>query len=167
MVIEELFRSDWIATLARWHFDQWGPLTGSNTLEEYMHFLDDATKCNTVPSVFVASVDGKLAGSVTVRHCDMKVRGDLTPWLGQLFVAARYRKRGMGTALICAVTAEARRAGYDRLYRYTSGELPRFYEHRGWSVREKVHYLGKERAVMEFELAAQPITVTDANRRRG
>jgi GNAT superfamily N-acetyltransferase len=155
MVIEGLaLYRDWITTLARWHFDQWGPLTGSNTIEEYVRFLDDATKRTTVPSVLVAVMDGKLAGSATLLRCDMKIRNDLAPWLGQLFVAPAYRKRGIGTALVYAVAAEARRTGYDRLYLYTSGELPRFYERVGWSVHERVHYLGKERAVMQYDIAA-------------
>lgn len=42
MVIEKLaLHREWIATLALWHFDQWGSLTGSNTIEEYTSFLDD------------------------------------------------------------------------------------------------------------------------------
>ncbi len=152
MVIERLaVHREWIATIARWHFDQWGPLTGSNSMEEYTGFLDDATKRTTVPSVLVASVGGEPAGSATLRDCDMTVRSNLTPWLGQLFVAPAYRKRGIGAALVRAVAAEARRIGYDRLYLYTSGALPRFYERLGWSTRERVHYLGKERAVMQCD----------------
>ncbi len=168
MVIEKLtLHSDWITTIARWHFDQWGPLTGSNTIEEYTSFLDDATKCTTVPSVLVASLDGEPMGSATLLRCDMEIRNNLTPWLGQLFVAPRHRKRGIGTALVRAVAAEARRIGYDRLYLYTSGELPQFYDRLGWSVRERVYYLGKERAVMHYDLTAQQIAPGDAKRRRG
>jgi GNAT superfamily N-acetyltransferase len=156
MVIEGLaLHRDWITTLARWHFDQWGPLTGSNTIEEYVRFLDDATRCTIVPSVLVASLDGEPAGSATLLRCDMEIRNDLAPWLGQLFVAPAYRKRGIGAALVRAVAAEARRIGYDRLHLYTSGELPRFYERLGWSVRDRVHYLGKERVVMQYDIAAQ------------
>lgn len=152
MVIEKLSRSDWMTTLARWHFDQWGPLTGSNTVEAYVRFLDDAMRCKTTPSVLVAIMDGKLAGSANLLRCDMKIRNHLTPWLGQLFVAPSYRQRGIGTALISAVVTEAQRIGYDRLYLYTSGELPRFYARLGWSVHERVHYLGKERTVMQYNL---------------
>jgi GNAT superfamily N-acetyltransferase len=166
MVIEGLaLRRDWITTIARWHFDQWGPLTGSNTIEEYTCFLDNATRPTTVPSVFVASLDEEPVGSATLLRCDMEIRNDLTPWLGQLFVASAYRKRGIGSALVRAVIAEARRIGYDRLFLYTSGELPRFYGRLGWFVHESVHYLGKERAVMHYDLAAQQ-SATDAKTER-
>lgn len=156
MVIEGLaLHGDWITTIARWHFNQWGPLTGSNTVEEYASFLEDATRCTTVPSVLVASLDGELAGSATLLRCDMAIKSNLTPWLGQLFVTPAYRNRGIGAALVRAVTAEAQKIGYDRLYLYTSGELPRFYERLGWSIRERVHYLGKGRVVMQYDLAAK------------
>ena len=168
MVIEKLaLHRDWITMIARWHFDQWGPLTGSNSIEEYVSFLDDTTKCTTVPSVLVASVNGEPTGSATLLRCDMEIRNDLVPWLGQIFVAPSYRKRGIGTALVRAVAAEARRIGYDRLYLYTSGELPRFYECLGWSIRERVRYLGKERVVMQYDPAVQQIASADAKRRRG
>lgn len=168
MVIEQLtLRRDWITTIARWHFEQWGSLTGSNSIEEYTRFLDDATQGTDIPSVFVASVGGEPAGSATLLRCDMKIRDNLTPWLGQLFVTPTYRKRGVGAALVRAVAAEAQRISYDRLYLYTSGELPRFYERLGWSVRERVHYLGKERAIMRYDLIAQHTTPADAKRGRG
>jgi predicted N-acetyltransferase YhbS len=158
MQIEGLaLHRDWTVTLARWHFDAWGPLTGSNTVQNYLLFLDNATKSRTVPSVLVAIIDGELAGSATLLQCDMKIRNDLTPWLGQLFVAPNFRKRGIGTALVRAVVEEARRLDYNWIYLYTSGELPCFYDRLGWTVLETAHYLGKERVVMQYDLAAQQI----------
>ena len=70
-------------------------------------------------------------------------------------MAPNFRKRGIGTALVRATAAEARKNGYDQLYLYTSGELPQFYERLGWTVLETAHYLGKERAVMQYDLATQ------------
>jgi hypothetical protein len=31
--------------------------------------------------------------------------------------------------------------------------LPRYYERHGWVVRERVAYVGKERVVMEYDIA--------------
>ena len=154
MVIETLaLHRDWVRQIARWHFDQWGPLTGSGSFEEYLRFLDGAATHATVPSVLVAVENSELAGTASLIRCDMEIRNELTPWLGQLIVAPECRSRGIGSALTQAVAAEARRFGYGRLYLYTSGDLPRFYERLGWSAREQVHYLGKERTVMQYELS--------------
>ncbi len=153
MIIEKLaLHRDWINVLAHAHFDQWGPLTGSATVEEYIGFLGETAECSKILSVFVASLSGLLVGSGTLRRCDMEVRKGLTPWLGQLFVFPIYRRHGTGAALVRAVAAEARSVGYDTLYLYTSGQLPTFYKRLGWSLRERVEYLGKERTVMQYNL---------------
>ena len=83
----------------------------------------------------------------------MTIRADLTPWLAQLFVAPTSRGRGIGAALVKAVAHRAERCGFKRVYLYTSGELPRYYEQLGWIPRERLAYLGKERVVMELDIA--------------
>jgi GNAT superfamily N-acetyltransferase len=72
----------------------------------------------------------------------MTIRAALTPWLAQLFVTPAYRKGGIGGALVEAAVAHVRELGYDQLYLYTSGELPRFYQRLGWDIREMVPYRG-------------------------
>ena len=152
MIIEEIgSHRDWITTIARWHFDQWGRLTGSDTLAEYVRMLQQSAGSGSVPTVLVASDGTELLGSASLLRCDMTIRADLTPWLAQLFVTPAHRRGGVGAALVKAVAQQAKRLGFERLYLYTSGDLPRYYERLGWVVRERVAYLGKERTVMEFD----------------
>lgn len=153
MLIENLahHRSS-IPIIARWHFEQWGPLTGFATLAEYVAFLESSTRSEELPTVLVAFLEGEGVGSGSLLACDMTIRPQLTPWLAQLFVLPSYRGHGIGTALVQAVAGEAHRRGYSRLYLYTSGELPRYYGHLGWTICERVQYLGKERMVMQIDL---------------
>lgn len=152
-VIEHIsLHPEFIGTIAQWHFDQWKDLTGFSTLEGYIAFLERCQESTTIPYVLVAHSDRQLLGSVNLVACDMKIRSDLTPWLAQLFVAPAHRKLGIGKALVHAAVAQARELGYGRLYLYTSGELPQFYERLGWVIRETVYYLGKERVVMQFDV---------------
>ena len=143
---------DVLPTLARWHFDQWGPLTGASSLEAYTELLETASKTRTVPSVLVAFADGALIGSATLLASDLPVRPALTPWLAQLFVAPGRRRDGVGAALVTAVRERARRCGYARLYLFTSGTLPDYYARLGWGTMERVAYLGRERTVMDIAL---------------
>jgi len=152
MQIERLSQhKDCIKQLSRWHFDQWGQLTGAHTFDEYVRVLEDSATNGNLPMVLVAIVDGMLAGSATLLTCDLPIRNHLSPWLGQLFVAPQYRSNGIGSSLVRAATVEARSIGYGQLYLYTSGTLPLFYERLGWSVLEKVDYLGKERSVLYYD----------------
>jgi GNAT superfamily N-acetyltransferase len=143
---------EWIATLARWHFDQWGILTGSETLGQYRAVLDEYSRGATIPCVLVAFKE-ELLGSVSLVPCDMEIRADRTPWLAQLFVTPRHRRRGAGATLVHAALSHARQCGFQRLHLYTSGTLPDFYERLGWVIDERVQYLGKQRTVMRYDLA--------------
>ncbi len=142
---------DYIREIARWQFDAWGPLTGAQTYEGYVDFFDLAVRSQNVPLVLVAVLEGTLRGSVNLVACDMKIRRGLTPWLGQLFVLPSFRNQSVGRALVEATAKRAKALGYPRLYLYTSGDLPRYYERLGWVVNERVEYLGKERTVMHYD----------------
>lgn len=153
MQIEHLgkFRH-WIPTLAGWHFDYWGRLTGFDTLEEYTAALRRWSAGDDIPTVLIAANGGELLGSVNLLPSEMKSRPALTPWLAQLFVAPGARRGGVGAALVTAAIAHARRCGFSTLYLYTSGTLPRYYARRGWDELERVEYLGKERSVMQYAI---------------
>jgi GNAT superfamily N-acetyltransferase len=153
MAIEELrLHRDWIPVIARWHFDQWGPLTGAQTFERYIGVLQECAEGSDVPSVLVAVLDGNVLGSASLVACDLSPRPSLTPWLAQVFVLSDYRHQGIGAALVRAAAARARNLGFPRLYLYTSGDLPRCYERLGWTIEEHVEYLGRRRAVMHNAL---------------
>jgi GNAT superfamily N-acetyltransferase len=142
----------WIPTLARWHFDQWGPLTGASTFDAYIAFLTAAAQSRTVPSVLVALADGQLLGSASLVASDLPLRPHLTPWLAQVFVEPGHRRHGVGAALVDAVLERSRQCGYRRVYLYTSGTLPAYYARLGWREVEHVEYLGRGRTVMDFDL---------------
>ena len=154
MIIEDLgAHRECINTIARWHFDQWGPLTGADSLDQYVRMLEQSAGSDSVPCVLVALAGAEPLGSASLVRCDMAIRPELTPWLAQLFVTPASRGRGVGAALVNAVARRAERCGFKRLYLYTSGELPRYYERLGWVARERVTYLGRERVVMECGIA--------------
>lgn len=143
-----------IPTLARWHFDQWGPLTGAGSLDAYITLLTAAARSRTVPSVLVALADGQLLGSANLVACDLPPRPELTPWLAQLFVEPNRRRHGVGAALVRAALERARQCGYRRVYLYTSGTLPQYHRRLGWREVERLEYLGRERTVMDFDLGS-------------
>ncbi len=151
MLIESLSKNqNLLSELARWHFEEWGPLTGSASLEEYTANLERFASSDAVPSVLVAKSGRELLGSASLLPSDLPLRSELTPWLAQLFVLPRHRGRGIGASLVHSAVSAAGQLGFSALYLYTSGDLPAFYRQLGWSTRETVTYLGKERTVMQF-----------------
>ena len=45
---------EWISTLAAWHFDYWGRLTGFGSLEAYVAALERWGAAGAIPTVLVA-----------------------------------------------------------------------------------------------------------------
>jgi GNAT superfamily N-acetyltransferase len=153
MVIEHIgLHPNFIKIIAQWQFDQWKDLTGFQTIEGYIAFLEKCIESTTIPYVLIAHSEGKLLGSVNLVACDMAIRSELTPWLAQLFVSPERRGKGIGTALVYAAVEHMRVQKFEKIYLFASGTLPRYYERLGFKVRERVNYLGKERTVMECSL---------------
>lgn len=78
----------------------------------------------------VAEVDGVVAGI-----CSLSARGPDAGWVAKLFVDARYRRRGLGGALLARVIDEGRARGYARLELRTRAifrEAVALYESTGW-----------------------------------
>ncbi len=145
-------RIDLIPLLARWHFEQWGYLTGASTESDYEALLFRNASTRNLPLTLIAVNHDRLLGSVNIVNCDMDIRSELKPWLAQLYVDLPERGRGIGTALVYAAVERSRKLGFGCLYLYTSGTLPAFYERIGWTRRENVYYKDKDRTVMEMRL---------------
>ncbi len=138
--------------LAEWQFDYWGPLTGFDTIEQYVAALEQWSVGEGIPAVIVAANGSQILGSVNLLRSDMKSRLQLMPWLAQLFVVPQHRQVGVGAALVKAAIERTRKCGFAALYLYTSGTLPQYYARLGWEELERVRYLGKERTVMRYDV---------------
>jgi predicted N-acetyltransferase YhbS len=146
-------RPNFISMIAKLHFAQWKELTGATTEKKYAAMLNKFASTESVSTTLVAVRGNELLGSVNIVECDMEIRSELYPWLAQLFVVPKERKKGIGSSLVNAAIDRCQRFGFKVLYLYTAGTLPEFYKSLGWAEREKVNYKGKERIVMEMHFS--------------
>ena len=103
-----------------------------------------------VPTTFVA-VDDDLLGSAAIVACDMETHGELSPWLASVYVRDKYRRRGVGSALVRHVMQAAACNGFDTLYLFTP-DRESFYRQLGWSHYERTPYHGETVVVMRADL---------------
>ena len=136
-------RIDVIPLLAQWHFKQWGDLAGASTESDYEALLSRNASTRNLPLTLIAVSGKRLLSFFNIVNCDMAIRSKLKPWFAQLYVAVSERNRGIGSILVHADIERSRKLGFHCLYLYTSGTLPVFYEHIGWTRRETVHYKDK------------------------
>lgn len=141
-------RLEWVPTIARWHWEEWGHHDPAGSLQSWTAGLAERTRANGIPTTFVA-VDGDLPiGSACLVEHDMSTRPDLSPWLAGVFVVPEQRRHGIGSALVEHATSAAFAFGAPALFLYTNG-AERVYAKLGWHVREHAFYEGRNVTIME------------------
>src|SRR5207248_7210199 len=86
-----------------------------------------------LPIAWFAHANGQLLGTASLRVHDLEEHEDLTPWLGGVFVASPFRRRGIGAALCATVEDAARARGIQTLYLFTLDKQA-WYSRQGWTV---------------------------------
>lgn len=99
-------------------------------------------------AVFVAEVDGELAGSCLFVREEIEPLHDVSPWLAGLVVAEHHRGRGLGRMLIEAVETHARSANCRELYLYTDAAVA-LYARLGWIAVERMVVDGEPLVLMQ------------------
>jgi GNAT superfamily N-acetyltransferase len=102
-------------------------------------------------TALLAEVDGRPAGICLFVREEIDPKHDLTPWLAALYVAPKFRKRSVGSALVRAIEQHARDVSCAQLHLYTITAEP-FYARLGWSVRERFDWHGEKFVLMAREL---------------
>jgi GNAT superfamily N-acetyltransferase len=139
-----------IPRLAAWLHAQWGYLHENDSVERRAARLESRATRGGIPVTFVA-VDGEtLLGSASLVDDDLETRPELTPWLASVYVAPEHRGRGVASALVKRVVAEAGAAGISRLYLWTTDQ-ERLYARLGWVPVERMRFQGEDILVMAIE----------------
>ena len=142
--------------LARYHHEEWKALLPLWSYEAALAELQDHTQPRTIPTTMVALEGDQLLGSASLVHEDpteedLPGLASLSPWLASVFVLPGQRGRGVGSALVEAVVAQAQALNVPRLYLFTAGQEA-FYARLGWSVSARVDHHGQPGVVMVKEL---------------
>jgi predicted N-acetyltransferase YhbS len=143
---------EFIPTLARWFYEEWGFLDPERTLQDIADLIARRTNTDKIPLVLVAREGEELIGTVCLKIHEMKTRKELSPWLADLYVAESRRKQGVGKMLVAAIEKVAANLGIARLYLYTP-DAENFYSRLGWKIKERTIYQGHPVVIMTKVLA--------------
>jgi GNAT superfamily N-acetyltransferase len=142
---------DLIDTIATWHWQEWGRTDPGGSQDAWAERLRGFTNRDRIPTMYLAFLDGKLAGSVTLNEHDMRTHRDLSPWLSGLYVALPWRGKGAATAAVRHTMSAASDMGVSRLNLYTSSARG-LYEKLGWHVVAHDTYDDRPVVVMCIDL---------------
>ena len=130
---------------------QWASHFADQPLDAIKMGFANCCREKGVPCALVAMVEGTFAGTASLRPESGTVCPGKGPWLTHLYVDPAFRNQGIGTRLIRAVEAEARRNGFAELHAATARAAPVF-ERSGWQKIEVVEYQGDRVSVFRTEL---------------
>ena len=144
---------DDVPTFAAWLNREWGH-HGGLTLADSEARLRGYLNRDRIPLALAAYVGGAPAGIVVLRDHDLASRPDLKPWLSSLFVSPECRRRGVGSALMRAAEARARRIGLDGLYLFTRHQVA-LYGSLGWEIMGEEEDGGRPTTLMRKVLGGR------------
>jgi len=121
---------EYIPQLAQWLFEEWDSILGERTPEARVKKLQTHLNRDKLPIAWIAHANDQLLGTAALRAHDLEGREDLTPWLGGVFVGARFRRQGVGAALCATVEHGAPSRGIHTLYLFTLDKQA-WYSHLG------------------------------------
>lgn len=142
-----------IPTLAAWHHQEWAHLNPGGTLEKRIAKMQTYLEAGLVPSTYIYKQNGQLTGSAALIECDMDTRAELTPWLASVFVSPKFRRQGIGSALVRHVMLQAQLADLPRMYLFTPDQAD-FYQKLGWQTLLQESYRGCWVTLMQVDLSA-------------
>ena len=122
-------------TIATWIYNEWWTDKPEVTVESMKGRLEEAKTDNSIPLSMIALVDGHLAGTVNFIESDNSEFPELKPWLAALLVHPKFRKKGIGSALVRECIKQATNLGIKEFYLGT--DIPHFYEALGAKIYDE------------------------------
>jgi len=120
------------AVLADWFVAEWAPWYGPGGDGDAAADLAARCRRDALPLALVAlDPGGGVLGTAALTAEAVADEPGAGPWLAALLVGPGHRGRGVGTALVAAIEAEARRLGFGAVYTSTDA-ADRIMARRGW-----------------------------------
>lgn len=147
-------KPEFLEELAEGVFNQWIDMytKQGKTVEDIKENCRKRSVKDKIPLNMVASIHGKLVGSVTIKNDDLSGYPELNPWVAAVFVLPAYRKQGIGSKLVLHAEKIAKEVfGKDKIYLYT-GSAAELYKKLGYKQIDTVERPDKILTVMEKEI---------------
>jgi GNAT superfamily N-acetyltransferase len=143
-------RPDLVPVVARWLWDEWRREDGYS-LEETIAKVGERTSPLGPEQCFVLLVNGAPVATASLTQRDLPARPDLKPWLAEVFVKPKFRRRGIASQLVRCVEAACRSAEIPIGWLFTASAAD-LYSRLGWHAVGIEPYHGTNVILMRRDL---------------
>lgn len=121
--------------VVKWLYDWWGKIEGYS-YEELICYILSSLQKDKLPKTYGIFDGETIIGLYQFTYSDLDSRPDIYPWLANVYVSEKYRKKGIGSLLIQNAKENIKKSGFKQLYLYTS--YNKFYEKYGFKLIENI-----------------------------
>lgn len=130
LTIRKLTDTYYLDTITEWMYNWWGAKE-AYSLEEVRCCMEHSLQENRLPQTYGLFLKDVLIGMYQFTNTDLFSRPDIYPWLANVYIDKKYRKKGYGTFLLSSIKQMAtENSGANELYLFTEHEG--LYEKFGW-----------------------------------
>jgi GNAT superfamily N-acetyltransferase len=142
-------RTDLLSVVAAWIYEEWWSGPEGASLDHVTDLLRAHLVPDRIPLTLVASLGTVPVGTATLLDHDVGTEEwpELSPWLAAVYVAPKYRRRGIGGSLVNAIVDRSRVMRVNTIYLMTF-EREDFYLRLGWQVLDRAG----DKAVMSYPI---------------
>lgn len=142
-------RKEFIPTLAKWYFEEWGQEDENRTLEIEVSELEKTLNKTKIPLTVIANDEGELIGAGQLKWKEMSIYPTKEYWLGGIFVKPQNRGTGIAYQIVEQLIEIARVLQIRKLYLQTERLNGGLYSRMGWKEIEQITYHNIPIVVME------------------
>ena len=125
-----------IDKIAGWMFNWWGEAEGFR-YEAIRCYVEHGFQKKRLPQTYGLFLEDELIGVYQFMQEDLFVRPDLYPWLANVYIDEKHRKKGYGKIMMESIRENAARSlEYDEVYLFT-GHVG-LYEKFGWEFVKEI-----------------------------
>ena len=120
----------------RWMYEWWG-VDDNYKYDDVYTYMKNSFNKEKLPQTFIMYLDDKIIGMYQITYRDLFIRPDVYPWIANVYIDSRYRKKGYGKILIDSIKEQVKdNTTLDRVFLYTDHK--NLYEKYGWQLIETI-----------------------------